>query len=86
MTSEQALITTAHLPRELIGEQFVGKEGRSLKHQMDELEFRLINEALQVHGTTRAAAQALGIDQSTLVKKQQRLKAKMMGNPTQDDE
>ena len=53
---------------------------------MDELELRLISEALQVHGTTRAAAQALGIDQSTLVKKQQRLKAKMMGNPTQDDE
>ncbi|WP_289116836.1 sigma 54-interacting transcriptional regulator [uncultured Idiomarina sp.] len=86
VTSEQALITTAHLPRELIGEQFLGKQGLSLRHRMDELELRLISEALQVHGTTRAAAQALGIDQSTLVKKQQRLKAKMMGNPTQDDE
>ena len=36
------------------------------------LEKKVIEEALLIHGTTRAAASALGVDQSTLVKKQKR--------------
>lgn len=72
VTAEQSLITLAQLPVELRVEGAVGRAGASLKEQVDTLEQRLIEEALAVHGTTRAAAKALGIDQSTLVKKQQR--------------
>ncbi|MDT8894872.1 sigma 54-interacting transcriptional regulator [Halomonas sp. I1] len=44
----------------------------SLREQVMALERRLIDTALSAHGTTRAAAAALGIDQSTLVKKARR--------------
>ncbi|RUO24040.1 hypothetical protein CWE09_12920 [Aliidiomarina minuta] len=44
----------------------------SLPQQVASLERRLIEAALAEQGTTRAAAAALGIDQSTLVKKKQR--------------
>ncbi len=46
--------------------------GGSLREQVTELERQLIETALATHGTTRAAAAALGIDQSTLVKKTRR--------------
>ncbi|NDV90425.1 PAS domain-containing protein [Alteromonas sp. 345S023] len=48
--------------------------GGSLKDQVKALESRLIESALHQYGTTRAAAQALGINQSTLVKKRQTLR------------
>lgn len=48
--------------------------GGSLKDQVKALEARLIESALQQYGTTRSAAAALGINQSTLVKKRQTLR------------
>lgn len=47
----------------------------SLKDQVQALEQRLIESALHRHRTTRAAAAALGITQSTLVKKRQSYQA-----------
>nr|WP_300313745.1 sigma 54-interacting transcriptional regulator [Halomonas sp.] len=49
--------------------------GRTLREQVTALEKQLIGSALAAHGNTRAAAAALGIDQSTLVKKVQRWRA-----------
>lgn len=46
---------------------------RPLKVQVEELEKRLVERALKEFGTTRKAAAALGIDQSTLVKKAKRI-------------
>ena len=48
--------------------------GGSLKEQVQALEARLIESAIQQYGTTRSAAAALGINQSTLVKKRQTLR------------
>lgn len=48
--------------------------GGSLKEQVRALEARLIESAIQQYGTTRSAAAALGINQSTLVKKRQTLR------------
>lgn len=45
---------------------------KNLKSQIAEFEFNLIAEALDKFKTTQKAAEALGIDQSTLVKKRQR--------------
>lgn len=50
-----------------------GTDGTTLKTRVQDLERSLIVEALDRHGSTRRAAAALGIDQSTLVKKAQRL-------------
>lgn len=46
---------------------------KSLKSQVAEFEFEIISEALDKFKTTQRAAEVLGIDQSTLVKKRQRL-------------
>jgi PAS domain S-box-containing protein len=75
VTAEQSLITTAQLPRELRVDSAVGRVGVSLKEQVEALEQQLIEQALELYGTTRQAAAALDIDQSTLVKKQQRWRA-----------
>jgi len=45
---------------------------QSLKRQVDEFEYNIISQALERYKTTQKAAQILGIDQSTLVKKRQR--------------
>ncbi|GAB2681554.1 sigma 54-interacting transcriptional regulator [Aliiglaciecola sp. 3_MG-2023] len=47
----------------------------SLKEQVSNLERELIDNALRLYGSTRAAAASLGINQSTLVKKRQSLNA-----------
>ncbi|WP_340676770.1 sigma 54-interacting transcriptional regulator [Paraglaciecola sp.] len=47
----------------------------SLKQQVSDLERELIENALSLYGSTRAAAASLGINQSTLVKKRQNLHA-----------
>ncbi|WP_339718974.1 sigma 54-interacting transcriptional regulator [uncultured Paraglaciecola sp.] len=47
----------------------------SLKQQVSNLERELINNAMSLYGSTRAAAASLGINQSTLVKKRQSLLA-----------
>lgn len=46
--------------------------GKNLKSQLAEFEFGIISKALDEFKTTQKAAHALGIDQSTLVKKRQR--------------
>ncbi|KAB3530249.1 sigma-54 interaction domain-containing protein [Alkaliphilus serpentinus] len=50
----------------------------SLKEQLMELEVKLLRESIVVNKTTRRAAKALGIDQSTLVRKLQKYGMKMM--------
>ena len=46
---------------------------KTLKEIVDEFERRIVEHALRQHGSTRKAAAALGIDQSTIVKKAKRL-------------
>ncbi|RWU09462.1 PAS domain-containing protein [Pseudidiomarina gelatinasegens] len=75
VTAEQSLITTGQLPREMRVDTGFTALGMSLKEQVEGLERELIEQALAMYGTTRQAAAALGIDQSTLVKKQQRWRA-----------
>lgn len=57
-------------------QQFFGDaaELNSLKKAIFELEKRLVLAALQQYGTTRRAAEALGVDQSTVVRKFQRIR------------
>lgn len=45
----------------------------SLKATLDKVERRIIADALDKHGSTRGAAKALGVNQSTIVRKMQRL-------------
>lgn len=72
VTADQSLITVAQLPNEFSLKLPLNYEKRSLKSQVESLEQHLIADAMKEYGTTRAAANALGIDQSTLVKKQKR--------------
>ena len=51
---------------------------RPLKAQVEALERSLIERALREFGTTRKAAKALGMDQSTLVKKAQRIGVRLV--------
>ncbi|WP_300670012.1 sigma 54-interacting transcriptional regulator [Desulfoluna sp.] len=46
--------------------------GKTLKEILEEVESRAIKEALDTHGTTRKAAEALGVNQSTVVRKASR--------------
>lgn len=48
------------------------KKDRSLKEIVDNFERHLIEKAMEVHGSTRLAAQALKVDQSTIVKKRKK--------------
>lgn len=67
-------VTTAVLPAELFpSPSFTPSllQG-DLREQVQQFEYQLIQQALAHHGSTRAAAAALGVDQSTLVKKQRR--------------
>ena len=48
------------------------KKDRSLKEIVDDFERHLIEKALETHGSTRLAAEALKIDQSTIVKKRKK--------------
>ncbi|MDR5886425.1 sigma 54-interacting transcriptional regulator [Vreelandella janggokensis] len=67
-------ITVTSLPSELFPSSLFSVEPFSgdLRQQVMQFEQQLIRQALTHHGTTRAAAAALGVDQSTLVKKQRR--------------
>ena len=49
-------------------------EEMPLKEALFELEKKLVLRALQKYGTTRKAADALGVDQSTVVRKVQRIR------------
>lgn len=50
-----------------------------LKDALFEVERKLVMKALQKYGTTRKAAEALGVDQSTVVRKFQRIRDKDVG-------
>lgn len=71
VTADQSLITVEQLPAEF-KLKAPSSEKRLLKSQVEALERHLIDEAIKECGTTRSAANVLGIDQSTLVKKQKR--------------
>ncbi|MDW7651804.1 MAG: sigma 54-interacting transcriptional regulator [Bacillota bacterium] len=52
-----------------------------LKDALFEVERKLVMKALQKYGTTRRAAEALGVDQSTVVRKVQRIREVESGGP-----
>lgn len=83
VTADQSLITVAQLPTEFSLKLPSTYEKRSLKSQVEALEQRLIDVAMKEYGTTRAAANALNIDQSTLVKKQKRWRYNKQQEKTQ---
>lgn len=74
VTAVEDEITTTTLPSEIFPALPLSVESASgdLRQQVSRFEQQLIQQALAKHGTTRAAAAVLGIDQSTLVKKQRR--------------
>ena len=53
--------------------------GKPLKEILEEVEARAIEEALKTHGTTRKAAEALGVNQSTVVRKVARYRIQPKG-------
>jgi len=79
------VITEADLPLSLSGnrsraEDHFSQEGGEvrlmpLREAVDELERKLIAKALDKYGSTRKAAEVLGVDASTVVRKLHRLKA-----------
>lgn len=74
VTAENSLIQLQHLPAEVLPDwhRKGPSENESLKSRVDNFEQHIIEMALAEHGTTRAAAAVLGVDQSTLVKKLKR--------------
>ncbi|WP_026576732.1 helix-turn-helix domain-containing protein [Bacillus sp. UNC438CL73TsuS30] len=61
-----------HLPYQL--QQMENGSSSNLKSRLEQLEKRIINEAIANNSSLRQAAKSLGIDHSTLVKKLQRWK------------
>lgn len=76
LCSSNEIIQTSDLPSEIMPTtiEYSMAVAGTLKEQVAMLERRLIETALTQHGSTRAAASSLGIDQSTLVKKRNRWK------------
>lgn len=74
VTAEKEEVTSAALPHELFPapKLHTPKLHGNLREQVSQFERQIIEQALSQHGSTRAAAAVLGIDQSTLVKKQRR--------------
>lgn len=73
--SEMDLIQPIDIPANIqqsIQKGHTSSTDQSLKRQVDEFEYNIISQALERYKTTQKAAQILGIDQSTLVKKRQR--------------
>jgi transcriptional regulator with PAS, ATPase and Fis domain len=64
------VIEPSHLPPHL--HRPCQDPGQSLKERVLEYEKRLVREAIEKHGSIRMAAQELGIDHSTLLKKMKR--------------
>jgi transcriptional regulator with PAS, ATPase and Fis domain len=65
------IIEPAHLPLH-IQDQGQSDSLSSLKERVQQFEQRLINEVIEKNSSLRKAAEQLGIDHSTLVKKMQR--------------
>ena len=77
VTAPGELITVGELPQHMQSrEQSVAAPellDGSLRATLEEVERRIITEALKKYGSTRKAAKALGVNQSTVVRKMQRL-------------
>lgn len=80
VTAPETLITPKHLPENL---RCVAKDSSAkvtvqgvlpYKEALLEMESLLINEALNLYGSTYKAAKALAIDQSTVIRKLQKIK------------
>ena len=76
--SDGPLIKINHLPSEEFGQivPHSNLEGRPLKQVLEDIEKSLIEEALEEHGSVRKAAEALGVDHSTLVKKRMKYRSR----------
>lgn len=80
---ERLVVTTYHdtidvgdLPA-FLQQVFPASEPTSLKEAVARLERSLIAKAIRTHGTTRAAAEALGISQSAIVQKMKKLQIRV---------
>lgn len=80
---ERLVVTTYHdtidvgdLPA-FIQQLFPAPEPTTLKEAVEKLERRMITNAIAVHKTTRAAAEALGISQSAIVQKMRKLQIRV---------
>jgi len=80
VTAPETVITPKHLPESL---RYVVKNTSAkvvvqgvlpFKEALLEMESQLINEALNLYGSTYKAAKVLGIDQSTVIRKLQKIK------------
>lgn len=83
VTTTEDEILPCHLPSDVLPPPPSGASviGAPLRDHVMALEKSLIESALATHGTTRTAAAALGIDQSTLVKKMRRWRQASRSNP-----
>lgn len=77
VVSKQQQITSAEVASvigaDLIIDQYSGKTGDTLKNAVDKLEKHMIETALNETGSSYAAAKKLGVAQSTIIRKAQRL-------------
>ncbi len=80
--TREAVINLEHIPQHFKSRQGEVEDNKmkidgdcTLKEAVSKLEEEMILAAMEKHGTTRKAAQALGIDQSTVVRKLQKIKA-----------
>lgn len=72
VTTPTDIITSGVFPEQRPSAAAEPRQIESLKAALDEAERRILEQALQTHGSTRKMARALGIDQSTVVRKLRR--------------
>ncbi|WP_010111149.1 sigma-54-dependent Fis family transcriptional regulator [Acinetobacter sp. P8-3-8] len=75
VSTPQSEISLKDLPEYLRAHSVESNHGLNLKDRVLAFEKDLIISALNIHGSTRATAEALGVEQSTLVKKIARFKS-----------
>ncbi|MDD3653221.1 MAG: sigma 54-interacting transcriptional regulator [Desulfotomaculaceae bacterium] len=80
VTAPEAVITAKHLPENLryavknVSSKVMVQGVMPLREALLELESQLINEAISLYGSTYKAAKVLGVDQSTVIRKLQKIK------------
>lgn len=80
VTAPEAVITAKHLPENLryvvknVSSRVMVQGVMPLREAMLELESQLINEAINLYGSTYKAAKVLCVDQSTVIRKLQKIK------------
>lgn len=90
VTSPGTVITLEDLPSFLRdaggnGAAALALSGKTLKDILEEVEGKVLREALARHKTTRKAAEALGIDQSSVVRKAQKLGLRLRRGKSRDE-